>query len=111
MTEKELERLLARKESASPRANAALVLSPDVTRNAMRLKKKRQDRIQTALCVLAAAVFIALTAGLLYGMSVSENPEAILRTTLLAAGGAMGMVLLLAPALAWFSEEERRTEA
>jgi len=111
MTDKELELLLSQKEGAPSRRNVSIVLSPDITRSAMRLKKKRQDRIQTALCVLAALVFTALAGGLMYAASISENPEAILRPALIAAGGAMGMTLLLAPILAWFSDEERRNEA
>lgn len=111
MTEKDLERLLAQKTDAPARKNVSLVLSPDITRNAMRLKKKRRDRIQTVLCVLAAAVFIALAAWLIYAVRISENPETILRPAAMAAGGAMGMTLLLSPALAWFSEEERGNEA
>lgn len=105
MTEKELERLLAAKEEAPLRKNVSLVLSPEITKNAMRLKKRRRDRIQALVCVLAACVFLALTGGLAYALNVSPEPERILRQAAFALGGAMGMTLLLAPALIWFSEE------
>ena len=111
MTEKEIERLLAQKVPAAPRGNVSLVLSPDITRNAMRLKKLRHDRMQTVLCLLAAVVFLAAAAGLAVYLKSAENPEAVLKTLLLAAGTGMGLVLLLSPALAWFSDEERRNEA
>ena len=54
MTEKELEMMLSQKVPAAPRENVSIVLSPDITRNAMRLKKLRHDRLQTVLCLLAA---------------------------------------------------------
>ena len=65
MTDKELERLLAKKESSAPRGNVSLVLSPDITRNAMRLKKLRHDRIQTILCIAAAIIFLLAAGGIM----------------------------------------------
>ena len=105
MTEKELERLLSAKENAPERKNIALVLSPEITRNAMRLKKRRHDRLQAFVCALAACVFLLLTGGLAYALYVSPEPERILRQAAFVLGGAMGMTLLLSPALIWFSEE------
>lgn len=111
MTEKELEMMLSQKVPAAPRENVSIVLSPDITRNAMRLKKLRHDRLQTVLCLLAAIVFLAAAAGLGLYLKTFEAPEAALRTLLMAAGAGMGLVLLLSPALAWFSDEERKNEA
>lgn len=111
MTEKEIERLLAQKVPAAPRGNVSIVLSPDITRNAMRLKKLRHDRLQAVLCLLAAIVFLAAATGLGLYLKTCEAPEAALRTLLMAAGAGMGLVLLLSPALAWFSDEERKNEA
>ena len=54
MTEKEIQQLLAVKTGAADRQNVSLVLSPDITRNAMRMKKLRHDRRQAALCALCA---------------------------------------------------------
>ena len=111
MTEKEIERLLAQKVPASPRGNVSIVLSPDITRNAMRLKKLRHDRMQTVICLLAAVVFLAAAAALGLYLKTCEAPEAAMKTLLMSAGAGMGLVLLLSPALAWFSDEERRNEA
>ena len=111
MTEKEIERLLAQKVPASPRRNVSIVLSPDITRNAMRLKKLRHDRLQTVICVLAAIVFLATAAGLAVYLKSAENPESLRKSVLMFAAGGMVLTLLLSPALAWFSDEERRNEA
>lgn len=111
MTEKDIERLLAVKDSATGRQNVSLVLSPDITRNSMRLKKLRRDRMQTALCALAGLIFLMAAAGLAVYLGNAENPEAALRPFLLLMGGGMSLTLLLAPALAWFTGAERRNEA
>ena len=111
MTEKDLERLLAEKETSAPRENISLVLSPSITRNAMRLKKLRHDRIQAAICCAAAIVFLIAAAGAAFYLKNAENPEAALRPLMMIAAGGMGMTLLLAPALAWFADEERKNEA
>lgn len=113
MTEKQLTGLLAKKEAAAPRQNVSLVLSPEITRNAMRLKKRRQDRIQAVLCCAAAIVFALASAGIMLYIRKSENPEELMRPILMWAAGGMGMTLLLSPALAWFCtpEEERKNEA
>lgn len=110
MTEKELEMMLSQKEAPAPRKNVSLVLSPDITRNAMRLKKRRRDRLQTVLFCAAALIFL-IAAGviLLYAMK-AENTEALLRPVIAAAAGGMGLVLLLSPALAWVTDDERRNE-
>ena len=110
MTDKDLERLLAQKETSPGRQNVSLVLSPDITRNAMRLKKLRRDRIQALLCAAAALLFILAAAGLAVYLSTAEQPETVLRPVLLMAAGGMGMTLLLAPALAWFTDEKRKNE-
>lgn len=107
MTEKTLEGLLSKKTEAPARKNVSVLLSPDITRSAMRLKKRRQDRIQAVLCLLAALVFAALTGGLIYMTGISEHPGEILRPAATAALSAMGLTLLLAPALAWYSEENK----
>ena len=111
MTEKELEMMLAQKVPSEPRGNISLVLSPDITRNAMRLKKRRRDRIQNVLCCAAVLVFILAAVGLGLYLKNSEAPEAAMKTLLMSAGAGMGLVLLLSPALAWFSDEERKNEA
>ena len=111
MTEKELEMMLSQKETPAPRKNVSLVLSPDVTRNAMRLKKRRRDRLQTILFCAAALVFLMAAGGILFYLMNAENPESLLRPILTTAAGGMGLVLLLSPALAWFADDERRNEA
>lgn len=111
MTEKEIQQLLAVKTGAADRQNVSLVLSPDITRNAMRLKKLRHDRMQAMICALAGLIFLAAAAGLAVYLKSAENPEAALRPFLLLMGGGMGLTLLLAPALAWFTGAERRNEA
>ena len=111
MTEKELELLLAGKESAPARQNVSIVLSPDITRNAMRLKKLRRDRIQALICCAAALVFILAAAGLAVYLKNAENPESILRPALMMIGGGMGITLLLAPALAWNADEEQKNQS
>ena len=111
MTEKELEMMLSQKVPAAPRGNVSLVLSPDITRNAMRLKKLRHDRLQTVLCLLAAIVFLAAAAVLAVYLKSAENPEALLKSVLMVAAGGMALTLLLSPALAWFSDDERKNEA
>ena len=110
MTEKEIERLLAVKDNAPGRQNVSLVLSPDITRNSMRLKKLRRDRMQAALCALSGLIFLLAAAGLAVYLKSAENPEAALRPFLLMAGGGMSLTLLLAPALAWFGGAERKNE-
>ena len=110
MTEKELDRLLAKKEPASLRKNVSVVLSPDITRNAMRLKKLRRDRMQAIACTLAALVFLIAAGGIMLYARTAENPESLLRPVQAIAAGGMALVLLLSPALAWFSgSEEERT--
>jgi len=111
MTNQELERLLSQKEDAPARENIALVLSPDITRNAMRLKKLRRDRRQALLCVLAGIVFLLAAGGIMYLLKTSENPETLMKPIMTGAAGCMILTLLLAPALAWFAEEERKNEA
>lgn len=111
MTEKDLEQLLAGKESAPRRQNVSVVLSPDITRNSMRLKKRRRDRLQTLLCALAGIVFLLAAAGMALYLKSAENPEAALRPVLMITGGGMALILLLAPALAWFTGAERKNEA
>lgn len=110
MTEKDIEQLLAVKNHAPGRQNVSLVLSPDITRNAMRIKKLRRDRIQALVCALAGLLFLLAAAGLMLYLKNAENPEAALRSLLLMAGGGMVLTLLLAPALAWFSDDERKNE-
>ena len=111
MTNQELERLLSAKGKAAARENISLILSPDVTRNAMRLKKLRHDRRQALFCALAGIVFLLAAGAVLYLMNTSENPETLLKPILIAAAGCMALTLLLAPALAWFTDEESKNEA
>ena len=111
MTKKELETLLSQKTDIPTRTNTAIVLSPALTRHAARLKKRRDDRIQTALCILAVLVFFAASLVLVWTMKNAENPQAILQTVGYAALGGMTIVLLCAPALAWCTDEERKNEA
>ena len=110
MTKKELEALLAAKEAPTSRNNVDAVLSPDITRNAARLKKAREDRRQKLCCLLAVLVFAAgaVVLGVLIGNS--ENPQALLRAAGLVVLGGMGLFLLCAPMLAWSADEEARNE-
>ncbi len=110
MNEKEIERLLAEKQAEPARENVSLLLSPDITRNAMRLRKKKQDRRQTILCAAAGLLFLMLAAGLILYLNTAENPERILHPALMAAAGGMLATLLISPAIAWFSDEEARNE-
>lgn len=111
MTEKDLELLLGGKEAAPRRQNVSVVLSPDITRNSMRLKKLRRDRMQALLCALAALIFLLAAAGMALYLKNAGNLETAGRTILLIAAGGMGLTLLMAPALAWFSDEEKMNEA
>lgn len=111
MTKKELETLLSQKTDIPARANTALVLSPALTRHAARLKKQREDRIQTALCILAALVFLAAMLALGWMLKNAEEPQTILQTVGYVILGGMTTVLLCAPALAWCTDEERKNEA
>lgn len=111
MTDKELELLLAKKEASPGRQNVSLVLSPDITRNAMRLKKLKRDRIQGAICCAAAVVFLLAMAGMAVYLKNASDPQAALRPVLMIIGGGMILTLLLSPALAWFTDEERKNEA
>lgn len=110
MTEKEMDLLLAKREMPVPRQNVSLVLSPDITRNAMRLKKRRRDRIQVLACLLAAIVFLIAAAGLGLYLKRMEDAAQAMRIILLTAAGGMGFALLLSTALVWASEEERQNE-
>lgn len=109
MTDTQLEALLSEKEGKTGRENIALVLSPDITRNAARLRKLRRDRRQAALCAAAGIVFLLLTGGIAWLMKTSGSPESILRPVLMTAGGGMVLTLILAPFLAWYSDEDRRS--
>lgn len=111
MTEQELKLLLAAKSEAKPRKNVSVVLSPDITRNAMRLKKLRRDRIQAMICALAGLIFLLAAAGAALYLKNTENWESAARMILLIAAGGMVLTLLMAPALAWFTGAERRNEA
>lgn len=111
MTEQELERLLSIRTPDCGRDNATLVLATGITRSAARLKKRRRDRLQLAMCIAAACVFAAGAAAVMLMLTHAESPEALLRQTGIFALGGMGLTLLLAPALAWFSDEERKNEA
>lgn len=108
MTEQKLQSLLSQKDGAAGRENASLVLSPDITRNAARLRKLRRDRRQAALCAAAGVLFLLLAGGLAFLLKNAEQPQSILRPVLLAGGGGMLLTLLLAPFLAWYSDEDRR---
>ena len=111
MTQKELETLLSHKTDIPTRDNTALVLSPALTRHAARLKKRRDDRIQTALCILAALVFLAAMLALGWSIKNAQDPQTILHTVGYVVLGGMATVLLCAPALAWYTDEERKNEA
>ena len=106
MTEQELSRLLSEKTPAVPRENVACVLTPDISRNAARLKKRRRDRLQTVFCVAAALIFTALSVAFFLIVRAAESPDSLLRFALLLLLGGMTATLLLAPALAWYSEKE-----
>ena len=110
MNKKELEALLAAKEAPTSRNNVDAVLSPDITRNAARLKKAREDRRQKLFCLLAVLVFAASMVGLGVILANAENPQAILRAAGIALLGGMGLFLLCAPLLAWSADEEARNE-
>lgn len=110
MTKQELEALLAAKEAPTARNNVDVVLSPDITRNAARLKKRREDRRQMILCTLAVLVFVGATVVLGVMLKRAENPKEILRAAGLIVLGGMGMFLLCAPMLAWYADEEARSE-
>ena len=110
MNDKDIERLLSQKQMEPARENIALVMSPDITRSAMRMKKKRQDRTQALYCAAAALLFALTAAGIIYYLNSAENPEQILRPVLLAAAVGMMLTLLISPAIAWFSDEEARNE-
>lgn len=110
MTQKELQALLSQKIDAPVRKNTALVLSPALTRHAARLRKRREDKIQTALCILAAVVFIGAMIALGWVLKDAEHPQDILQTAGWIALGGMATLLLCAPVLAWFSDEERKNE-
>ena len=106
MNDHELARLLSEKTQPAPRKNVTSVLTPDISRNAARLKKRRQDRIQALACALVGALFIALSAALIFLLRTAENPETILRPALFLLAGGMTSTLLLAPVLAWHSDKE-----
>ena len=108
MMDTELQSLLSEKDGKHGRENAAVVLSPDITRNAARLRKLRRDRRQAILCAFAGAVFLLLAAGVALLLKTAPDPESILRPILLAAGGGMALILLLSPFLAWYSDEDRK---
>ena len=110
MTKKELEALLSAKEAPTARKNVDTLLSPDITRNAARLKKQREDRRQTIWCLLAVLVFAAGAVVLGVLLKTGENPQAVLRSAGLAVLGGMGVFLLCSPMLAWSADEEGRSE-
>ncbi len=101
MTEKELERLLEKKCDAPDRSNISVVLSPQIIRTAAHLRKRRQDRIQTLLCSLAAAGFLIVGAILFF---LSENLTEFFKNAGMIAGGGMLLTLLCAPVLVWHEE-------
>ena len=111
MNQKEIERLLSVKDGAPGRQNVSLVLSPDITRNAMRMKKLRRDRMQAALCALGGLIFLLATAGLAVYLRNAADPQAALKSALMFTGGCMLLTLLLAPVLAWFAGAEQKNEA
>lgn len=106
MTDRELTRVLSEKTPAVPRKNVACVLTPDISRNAARLKKRRRDRIQAVLCLIAGTVFIALSAAFIFFIRTTESPEFIIRRAAYLLLAGMALTLLLAPVLAWYSEKE-----
>lgn len=106
MTEQQLNRLLSQKTQPAPRENVSCVLAPDISRNAARLKKRRRDRLQLILCLLAGLLFIALTVGLMLWLRAAVNPELILRRAVYLLLSGMAATLLLSPVLAWYSEQE-----
>lgn len=109
MTDEQLQSLLSEKETQTGRDNAHLVLSPDITRNAAQLKKLRRDRRQAVLCAAAGIVFLLTAGGLAWLLKNAAQPEPILKSALTAAGSSMLLTLLLAPFLAWYSDEDRKS--
>ncbi len=103
MTEKELEMLLHEKCDVPNGTNISMVLSPQIVRTAAHLKKRRQDRIQTLLCVLSAAGF--LLAGVLL-FFFSEDLAEFLKNVGIIAGIGMLLTLLCAPVLVWHEENQ-----
>ncbi len=110
MKKKELEALLSQKEAPTVRKNVDVVLSPDITRNAARLKKQREDRRQMIWCTLAVLVFAGAMAVLGVMLKTGENMQEIAKTAGLIVLGGMGTILLCAPMLAWSADEEGRNE-
>ena len=108
MTDMELQSLLSERDGKHGRENAALVLSPDITRNAARLKKLKHDRRQAILCGAAGFLFLLLAAGAAFLLMNESDPETLLKPILMAGGGGMALILLLAPFLAWYSDEDRK---
>lgn len=106
MTEQELNRLLSVKTPCAPRENVACVLAPDIYRNAMRLKKRRRNRVQTLACAFAGALFVALSVVFFRLLQSAEQPQTLLRGALFVGLGCMALTLLLSPALAWYSEKD-----
>ena len=110
MTDKELEKLISASyksepEPAKPRSRISLVLSPHIVRNAAHLKKKRQDRIQTMLCCIAAAAFLIAFVILFVLMRQSRQPMELLKIAGIAAAVGGGIFMLCAPVLVWYEEK------
>lgn len=104
MTEKELKRLLAEKSAAPERKNIALVLSPHIVRTAAHLKKRQRDRVQTALCILAAVIFLSACALLFILSRNAADPAAVWKYAAMIVGGSMVLFLICAPVLVWHEE-------
>lgn len=106
MTDRELTRVLSEKTPAVPRENVACVLTPDISRNAARLKKRRRDRLQTVFCIAAALIFTALSVAFFLIVRTAESPEFMVRRALFLPLAGMALTLILSPLLAWYSEKE-----
>ncbi len=106
MTQGQLERILSEK-GAPGRDNISLILSPEITRASLRLKKRQRDRRNLMVLLLAALAFVLAALGLGWALAHSETPGTLLKFTGYALLGGMSMTLLLSPALAWFLESDR----
>jgi len=110
MTTKEIETLLSQKSGAPVKDALPAPLRADVTRHAACLRKRAKDRRQTLICVLAALIFLGLSAVLAAALMRARQPQAILQPVIFSVLGFMAVLLLCAPVIAWFSDEQERSE-
>lgn len=82
-------------------------LAPEILAASARLKRRRNERLQTLGFALAALAMAGCMGYVLRDFLISRSLGAASKSILFALGGLCSLTLLLSPVLAYFSEEDK----